>query len=163
MDILIRSLVVFAFLWLVVRVGGKREVAQLSAFDMILLITVGDLVSQGIVQEDYSVTAALIAVATFALAGMALNSIGLHVPSFRPWLAGRPRIVVRDGEPLLETLRGERMTIDDIHEAARQRGIRRLSDIELCVLETDGAFSFFTRDEDADDEDEDGAPDHDVT
>lgn len=157
MDILIRSLAIFAFLWLVVRVGGKREVAQLSAFDMILLITVGDLVSQGIVQEDYSVTAAVIAVSTFAMAGMALNTVAFHVPRFRPWLAGRPRIVVRDGEPLLDTLQGERMTIADVHEAARQQGIRRLSDIELCVLETDGAFSFFTRDHE---DEQDGAPDH---
>ncbi len=156
MDILIRALVIFLFLWFVVRVGGKREVAQLSAFDMILLITVGDLVSQGIVQEDYSVTAAVIAVATFTLAGMALNAVTFRWPRFRPWLAGRARIVIRDGEPLLETLSGERMTIQDVHEAARQQGIRRLSDIELCVLETDGSFSFFTRD---DGDDNDGAPD----
>lgn len=165
MDILIRSLVIFAFLWLVVRVGGKREVAQLSAFDMILLITVGDLVSQGVVQEDYSITAAMIAVATFAMAGMGLSALGMRFPSFRPWLSGRARIVVRDGEPLLDTLRGERMTIQDIHESARQQGIRRLRDIELCVLETDGSFSFFTRG-DADTstsstgDDRDGAPPH---
>ena len=155
MDILIRSLAIFLFLWLVVRVGGKREVAQLSAFDMILLVTVGDLVSQGIVQEDYSVTAAVIAVATFTLAGIALNAFTFRYPRFRPWLAGRARIVVRDGEPLLDTLAGERMTIQDVHEAARGQGIRRLSDIELCVLETDGSFSFFTRDEDGND----GSPD----
>ncbi len=155
MDILIRAAVIFLFLWFVVRVGGKREVAQLSAFDMILLITVGDLVSQGIVQEDYSLTAAIIAVATFTLAGIALNAFTFRFPRFRPWLAGRARIVVRDGEPLLETLSGERMTIQDVHEAARQQGIRRLSDIELCVLENDGSFSFFTRDND----DPDGAPD----
>ena len=130
MDILIRSLVIFLFLWFVVRVGGKREVAQLSAFDMILLITVGDLVSQGIVQEDYSVTAAVIAVATFTLAGIVLNAVTFRWPRFRPWLAGRARIVIRDGEPLLDTLSGERMTIQDVHEAARQQGIRRLSDIE---------------------------------
>ena len=143
-----------------VRVGGKREVAQLSAFDMILLITVGDLVSQGILQEDYSVTAAVIAVSTFAMAGIALNTLGFHYPRFRPWLAGRARVVVRDGEPLLDTLGGERMTIADVHEAARQQGIRRLSDIELCVLETDGSFSFFTSD---DGEGEDGASDHEIT
>lgn len=161
MDVLIRSLVIFGFLWLVVRVGGKREVAQLSAFDMILLITVGDLVSQGIVQEDYSVTAAVIAVSTFTVAGLALNSLAFHHPRFRPWLAGRARIVVRDGEPLLDTLAGERMTIQDVHEAARQQGIRRLSDIELCVLETDGRFSFFTR---GPGDDRDGAPaDHGIT
>ena len=108
------------------RVGGKREVAQLSAFDMILLITVGDLVSQGIVQEDYSVTAAVIAVTTFTLAGIALNAFTFRYPRFRPWLAGRARIVVRDGEPLLDTLAGERMTIQDVHEAARGAGHPRL-------------------------------------
>lgn len=156
MDVLIRAVAIFAFLWFVVRVGGKREVAQLSAFDMILLITVGDLVSQGIVQEDYSVTAAVIAVATFTLAGILLNAVTFRFPRFRPWLAGRARIVVRDGEPLLETLAGERMTIQDVHEAARQNGIRRLSEIELCVLETDGSFSFFTR---SGDDDTQGAPD----
>lgn len=154
MDILIRSLVIFLFLWLVVRVGGKREVAQLSAFDMILLITVGDLVSQGILQEDYSVTAAVIAVATFTVAGMGLSSLSFRYPRFRPWLAGRARIVVRDGEPLLDTLAGERMSLEDLQEAAREQGIRRLRDIELCVLETDGSFSFFTNDQD-----DTGAPD----
>ena len=158
MDILVRSVVIFGLLWFVVRVGGKREVAQLSAFDMILLITVGDLVSQGIVQEDYSVTAAIIAVCTFTLAGIALNAITFRYPRFRPWLAGRARIVVRNGEPLLETLTGERMTIQDVHEAARQQGIRRLGDIELCVLENDGSFSFFTYETDDRDE-RDGAPD----
>lgn len=147
MDVLIRSLVIFAFLWLIVRVGGKREVAQLSAFDMILLITVGDLVSQGIVQEDYSLTAAIIAVATFSVAGLVISSASIRFPPFRPWIAGRARIVVRDGEPLLDTLRGERITIQDIHEAAREQGIRRMSDIEMCVLETDGGFSFFTRED----------------
>ncbi|CAA9376494.1 MAG: probable membrane protein yetF [uncultured Nocardioides sp.] len=157
MDILIRALVIFTFLWLVVRIGGKREVAQLSAFDMILLVTVGDLVAQGVVQEDYSLTAAVIAVATFTLAGIVLNAVAFRYPRFRPWLAGRARVVVRDGEPLLETLAGERMTIADLNEAARQQGIRRLRDIELAVLETDGAFSFFTVDS-RDDDDQRGTP-----
>ncbi|MCD6641014.1 MAG: DUF421 domain-containing protein [Nocardioides sp.] len=155
MDILIRSVAIFVLLWLVVRVGGKREVAQLSAFDMILLITVGDLVSQGVVQEDYSLTAAVIAVATFSVAGMILTQLSFTFPKFRPWLAGSPRVVVRDGEPDLETLTGERMTLSDLHEAAREQGIRRLRDIELCVLETDGSFSFFTS---GDEDDRDGAP-----
>ena len=168
MDILIRALVIFVFLWIVVRIGGKREVAQLSAFDMILLITVGDLVSQGVTQEDYSLTAAIIAVSTFSVAGIVLSYVGFKVPAFRPWLSGRARIVVRDGEPLLGTLGGERMTIADVHEATRQQGIRRLSQVELCVLETDGSFSFFTNDEPDDPDgsggpdDRDGAPDRDT-
>jgi uncharacterized membrane protein YcaP (DUF421 family) len=146
MDILIRALVIFVFLWLVVRVGGKREVAQLSAFDMLLLVTVGDLVAQGVVQEDYSLTAALIAVATFTVASLVLSLLNLRFPGLQPWVGGRARIVVREGEPLLDVLHSEQLTLGDLHEAAREQGIRRLSDIEMCVLETDGAFSFFTHD-----------------
>lgn len=156
MDIVIRSLVIFAFLWLVIRVSGKREVGQLSAFDMILLVTVGDLVAQGVVQEDYSITAALLAVATFSLAGYVLAWVGFRFASTRQVLAGKPRVVVRDGEPVLEVLAGERLTLDDLNEAARQQGIRSLRDIELSVLETDGTFSFFTT---GPDDDREGAPD----
>lgn len=146
MDILIRSLVIFALLWFMVRLGGKREVAQLNAFDMILLITVGDLVSQAVLQEDYSLTAAVISVATFMMAGYLLTQVGFKVPFFRSWLAGAPRVVVRNGEPQLSVLNAERMSLADLHEACREQGIRRLSDIEMAVLETDGSFSFFTHD-----------------
>lgn len=143
MEVLIRALFIFVFLWIAIRLSGKREVAQLSAFDMILLITVGDLVSQAVLQEDYSVTSAIIAVSTFSLAGMGLAWLGLRFPRMQPVIDGTPRVVVRDGEPLLEVLASERMSIADLHGAAREQGIRRLRDIELCVLEPDGTFSFF--------------------
>lgn len=159
MDIVVRTLVVFLFLWLAIRVSGRREVAQLSAFDMILLVTAGDLVAQGVVQEDYSLSAALIAVSTMTLAGLALAWLAFRFPATRKVIAGVPRVVVRDGEPVLDVLNAERLTIADLHEACREQGIRRLSDVELCVLEVDGGFSFFTSD--SDDEDE-GAPEHTV-
>jgi uncharacterized membrane protein YcaP (DUF421 family) len=145
MDILIRSVVVFFVMWVVLRLGGKREVAQLSAFDLILLVTLGDLVSQGILQEDYSLTAVVIAVSTIALASMLLGVVGLRFPRARNVLGGTPRIVVRDGEPLVDVMRAELFTLDDLCESARQQGIRDLADIELSVLEADGTFSFFTR------------------
>ena len=144
MDVVIRSVVIFLLLWMVIRVSGKREVGQLSAFDLILLVTVGDLVSQGVVQEDYSLTAAVIAVSTFALLGVVLARLGFWLPGIRPTLAGVPRVVIRDGEPDMEVLKGERITMDDVFEACRKQGIRSLRDVELCVIEVDGTFSFFT-------------------
>ena len=163
MDVVLRSVVIFLLLWLVIRVSGKREVAQLSAFDLILLVTVGDLVSQGVVQEDYSLTAAVLAVATFALAGVTLARLGFWLPRARPVLAGVPRVVVRDGEPVMDVLASERFTMDDLFEACRNKGIRSLRDVELCVLETDGTFSFFTVEDADDDQDSDGGrDDHEV-
>lgn len=145
MDVVIRALVVFVFLWLVIRISGRREVAQLSAFDMILLVVLGDLVAEGVVQEDYSLTTAAIAVATMTLASVGLAWLGVRLPRSRPVLGGSPQVVVRDGEPLLDVLHTELLTIDDLKEACRKQSIRSLSDIELCVLEADGSFSFFTR------------------
>ncbi len=162
MDLVIRTLIVFLFLWLAIRISGRREVAQLSAFDMILLVTVGDLVAQGVVQEDYSLTTALVAVATMTLAGLALAWLEYRFPNAQPVISGVPRIVVRDGEPVLDVLDSERLTIQDIKEACRQQGIRRLSEVELCVLETNGSFSFFTRDDESDEKDSEGAPENDT-
>lgn len=144
MDIVVRAAVVFLVLWLAIRVSGKREVAQLSAFDMIMVVTLGDLVAQGVVQEDYSLSAATLAVSTFCLLSLLLAWMHYRFPRTRPLLSGRARVVVRDGEPVLEVLSSERVTIEDVHEAAREKGIRSLRDIELCVLEVDGGFSFFT-------------------
>lgn len=152
MDIIVRASVVFVVLWLAIRVSGKREVAQLSAFDMIMVVTLGDLVAQGVVQEDYSLTAATLAVSTFCVLSLALAWTHYRFPRSRPLLAGRARVVVRDGEPMLEVLSSERVTIGDLHEAAREKGIRSLRDIELCVLEVDGGFSFFTVDRSSADE-----------
>jgi uncharacterized membrane protein YcaP (DUF421 family) len=156
MDVVIRTLVIFLFLWLAIRISGRREVAQLSAFDMILLVTVGDLVAQGVVQEDYSLTTALVAVSTMTLAGLGLAWADFRFPAARPVIAGVPRIVMRDGEPVLEVLHSERLTIEDVQEACRQQGIRRLSEVELCVLETNGSFSFFTNEGNSDEHE--GAP-----
>ncbi|WP_110182059.1 DUF421 domain-containing protein [Nocardioides solisilvae] len=144
MEVVLRALLVFAFAWVVIRVSGKREVAQLSAFDLILLVTIGDLVSDGVLQEDASLTAAMLAVATFALAAMGLGLVSRRFPRVRPVLEGPPRVVIRRGEPLLDVLDGEQLTFDDLVEAAREQGIRRLSDVEVAVLEVNGGFSFFT-------------------
>lgn len=152
MDIVLRSLLVFLFLWMVIRVSGKRQAAQLSAFDLILLVTVGDLVAQGVLQDDISLVGAGLAVSTFALAAMATAWVSRRFGArVRPALEGHPRVVVRDGEPMLDILASEQLTFDDLAEAARQQGVRRFSDVELAVLEASGAFSFFTRQDDGSD------------
>lgn len=145
MDVFIRSVVIFTVLWISLRIVGKREVAQLNAFDMILLITMGDLVSQGVVQEDYSLTSATIAVLTFALFGTALSWFSFRFPRARPLLDGRPQIVIRDGRTMMDVLASERLTLEDLHQAARENGIRDLGSVEVGVLEPDGKFSFISR------------------
>ncbi len=144
MDIVIRAAVIFLFLWVTIRITGKREISQMSAFDLILLVTLGDLISQNIMQEDFSLTAGILAVSTFALLSLILARISFQFRATRPLLEGTPRVIVRQGVPDMEILSSERVTLDDLFEAARQHGIRDLREVDLCVLEANGSFSFFT-------------------
>jgi uncharacterized membrane protein YcaP (DUF421 family) len=144
MEIVVRAAVVFLFLWLITRIVGRSTLGELSTFELLLYVTMGDLVQQGITQQDYSVTAALLAVGVFALLTIALSYASWRFPGMRPLIRGRPVIVVRDGEPLTDEMGRQRMAFDDLVEAAREQGIRRLSEIEVAVLETNGKLSFFT-------------------
>jgi uncharacterized membrane protein YcaP (DUF421 family) len=148
MEIVVRAAILFAFLWLVTRVVGRSTLGELSTFELLLYVTMGDLVQQGVTQQDYSVTAAVLAVGVFALLTIALSYASWRLPKLRPMIRGRPVIVVRDGSPLTDEMARQRMPFDDLVEAAREQGIRRISDIEIAVLETNGRLSFFTSNDD---------------
>jgi uncharacterized membrane protein YcaP (DUF421 family) len=145
MELVIRATVVFWFLWLVVRGTGKRSLAELTPLDLLLVVVIGDLVQQGVTQEDMSVTGAALAVSVFVIWTFLADWFGRRSPRMGRFLNGEPVIVVRDGEPLVDRLERERITLWDLVEAARIDGIGALSDIEFAVLETDGRFSFIKK------------------
>jgi uncharacterized membrane protein YcaP (DUF421 family) len=153
MEVVVRAVVVFFFLWLVTRVVGRAALGELSTFELLLYVTMGDLVQQAVTQQDYSVTAAFLAVGVFALLTVLLTWIAWRWPQTRSWINGVPVVVVQTGEPQPRVMAQHRLTFDDLIAAARQQGIRRVSDIDIAVLETDGRISFFTVDDS-----ESGAP-----
>lgn len=134
----------FLFLWIVTRAVGRSTLGELSTFELLLYVTMGDMVQQAVTQQDYSVTAGVLAVGTFALMTVALSWLQWRRPRTRPWVTGRPLLVFRDGEPLEENMRSERLAVADVLAAAREEGIRHTSEIEFAVLEADGRLSFFT-------------------
>ncbi len=148
MEIVIRALVIFVFVWLITRASGRATLGELSAFELLLYVTMGDLVQQAVTQQDYSVTGAMLAVATFALLTIGLSWAQWRVPRVRPAVTGRPLLVFEHGRPVDATLHTQRMSLADLLVAAREQGITRTSEIEYAVLEADGKVSFFTRDSD---------------
>ncbi|MGZ4447934.1 MAG: DUF421 domain-containing protein [Nocardioides sp.] len=145
MEIVVRALVVFLFLWMVTRAVGRSTLGELSTFELLLYVTMGDLVQQGVTQQDYSVTAAMLAVGTFATATVLLSWLQWRMPRARPLVTGRPLLVMEDGHPLEDAMRSQRLSMPDLLVSAREQGIRRLADVEYAVLEADGRVSFFTR------------------
>jgi uncharacterized membrane protein YcaP (DUF421 family) len=147
MEIVVRALVIFVFLWIITRAVGRSSLGELSTFQLLLYVTMGDLVQQAITQQDYSVTAGILAVSTFALLTVVFGWINWRFPRTRPLIHGLPLVVVKDGEPLLDAMARERMTLTDLYSQARQQGIGNISNVDIAVLETDGKVSFFTKDD----------------
>ncbi len=144
MEIVVRALVVFFFLWLVTRVAGRTTLGELSTFELLLYVTMGDLVQQAVTQQDYSVTSAFLAVGVFTLLTVALSYLAWRWPKLSPFVNGSPVPVIEGGRMLPDAMKGQRLSFSDLATAARQQGIRRISDIEVAVLEADGRMSFFT-------------------
>jgi uncharacterized membrane protein YcaP (DUF421 family) len=145
MDIVYRAALIFVFLWVITRVVGRTSLGELSTFDLILYIVMGDLIQQAVTQQDYSMSSAVLAVGVFALLTIALSYASWRLPTLRPLIRGTPVLVLQSGTPLTDTMRRQRLTMDDLMAAAREQGIRRLSDVDVAVLEADGKISFFTR------------------
>jgi uncharacterized membrane protein YcaP (DUF421 family) len=142
MDLVLRAIVVFAFVLLLTRVIGKRELGSLQPIDLILLIVLGDALQQGLTQDDYSLTGAILVVSTIALLQVFTSWLAYRFPRTRPVLEGEPIIVIHNGELIQRNLDRERLTIDDLAEEARKQQIAHLSEVRFAVLETSGSISF---------------------
>lgn len=145
MGIVVRSVVIYAFLWLILRAIGKRELAQLTALDLVVVVVMGDLVQQGLTLEDMSVTGAMLAITPMALLTIAAGAVAVRWPRAARVIEGVPVVVLHRGKVVMEALRNERLDLADLYEAARTEGISDLRDVEWCVLEDDGRFSFLRR------------------
>jgi len=145
MDIALRGIALFLFVFLLTRVIGRRELSTLQPFDLILLIVLGDLIQQGLTQDDYSVTGAVIAVSTIAVLQVLTSYVSFRFSWARRILDGEPLVLVQDGKVIEKNLRRERLTADDVAEKARASQIASLKDVQWAVFEPSGAISFIPK------------------
>jgi uncharacterized membrane protein YcaP (DUF421 family) len=144
-DIVVRSAIIFAIVFLVIRVIGRRELSRMEPFDLIILVVIGDIIQQGVNQSDLSVTGALISVATIALLTVAVSWIGFRFRAVRPLLESRPIVLVEDGRVIEGNLRRERLTVEEITSQARLQKINSLERVQWAVLERSGDISFIEK------------------
>jgi uncharacterized membrane protein YcaP (DUF421 family) len=145
MDIALRGLALFAFVYLLTRVIGRRELSSLQPFDLILLIVLGDLIQQGLTQDDYSVTGAVIAVGTIASLQVLMSWSSFTFPWLRRVLDGHPIVLVEDGRVIERNLRRERLTMDDLAKQARANQLASLEDVQWAIFEPSGTISFIEK------------------
>jgi len=142
MDIVVRAIVAFIFVFVLTRAVGRRELSSLEPFDLILLITIGDLMQQGVTQNDFSVTGMMLAVGTIALLTVLVSYLSWKFRSLRPVLEGEPLILVENGSFVDGNLARNRITREEVAGAARLQNIASVDDVRWAVLETNGQISF---------------------
>ena len=145
MDIVIRAAFGFLFVFFLTRVVGRRELSSMEPFDLIMLVMIGDLVQQGVTQNDFSVTGLVLAGGTVGLMTVVLAWLDFRIPFIRPVIAGQPIIVLEDGKPIERNLSRNRMTVEELAAEARQQGLESLDKAKWAVLEPNGTVSFVER------------------
>jgi uncharacterized membrane protein YcaP (DUF421 family) len=145
MDLVVRATVAFLFVYFLTRVIGRRELSSMEPFDLIMLVMIGDLVQQGVTQNDFSVTGSLLVGSTIGLLTVLVSYTSFRFPRLRPVLDGEPVIVVEDGAPIDRNLRRNRITLEELAAAGRQNGFDSLDQIRWAVLETNGSISFIPK------------------
>jgi uncharacterized membrane protein YcaP (DUF421 family) len=149
MDVVARAFLAFCFVFVVTRLIGRRELSSLEPFDLILLIVIGDLIQQGVTQNDLSFTGLVLAAGSFGVLTLAVSYLGWRFPRVRPLFEPEPLILVEDGKVVERNLRKERMTPEEIAGEARLQQISSLDEVQWAVLESGGRISFIPRNGDS--------------
>lgn len=147
MDIVARAAVMFAVLYVLLRLMGKRELGQLTPFELVVMIVLGDLIQQGVTHNDFSITGAILAITTFAFLAILMSWITYLFPSAEKLLDGEPRVVIRDGHLIAENLRRDRITQSEVESEMRLAGIARMDQVAWGILEPQGKISFIRKED----------------
>lgn len=142
MDAVLRTMAIYVFLLLMFRISGRRTLSQLTTFDFVLLLVIGEATQQALLGEDFSLTNAFLVILTLLTADIGLSLVKQHSPRAEKLIDGVPMIIVENGKPLRDRLHKSRISEEDILEAARRlQGLERLDQIKFAVLEVSGGIT----------------------
>lgn len=146
METVLRAASVYVILLLLFRLAGRRSLHQITTFDLVLLLIIGEVAQPALTGDDMSVTTAMIAIVTLLVIDIAFSLIKRDVPLADRILDGQPTLLVLNGALLDREMRMARVDLADVMQAARERqGIVRLEDVGMAVLEVGGAISIIPR------------------
>jgi len=135
---ILRSLLVFVFLAVALRLGGKRELGQINVLDLAVLLLASNALQNALIGNDDSVTGGVIGAGTLFVANYVFVRLTFSSVRARRILEGRPRVLLRNGEPDREALWREAITESELVDVALEKGFSDLGEVGLIVLETNG-------------------------
>lgn len=137
---ILRPIIVYAFLVLLLRVFGKRELAQLNPFDLVVLLSLSNTVQNAIIGDDNTVAGGLIGAFTLLFVNYLVVRFLFRHRRLDQIIEGKPTVLVKDGHICKDALAKELITVPELRTLARRQGFEGLHEIESCILEPGGAF-----------------------
>jgi uncharacterized membrane protein YcaP (DUF421 family) len=147
---IIRPVIVYGFLIIGLRLSGKRELAQLNPFDLVVLLMLSNTVQNAIIGNDNTLTGGLIGAATLLVLNYVVVGFTYRRMKLERFIEGSADLLVKNGQPILARLHRERITLAELRSAARRSGFASLDDVKEAVLEPNGTVSFIARDKTSD-------------
>jgi uncharacterized membrane protein YcaP (DUF421 family) len=142
MDSVIRAAVVYLFMLVVVRLAGRRTLAELTNFDFVLLLIVSEAAQNCMIGDDYSITNGFLVILTLVTLDVGLSLLKQRSRLVEKWVDGLPTILVEHGRPLKDRMGRARVDESDVLGAAREiHGLERMDQIKYAVLEPNGQIS----------------------
>ena len=146
-EIALRTAAIYAVVLLGVRLSGKREVGQMTPFDLTLLLLISNAVQNAMTGPDTSLLGGVIAASTLLLLNYLIAEVSGGNRRFRKFVQGQPSLLVHDGEIITAHMAKEHVSMDELQRALREHGIASYHDVALAVLEVDGSISCLKYDE----------------
>jgi uncharacterized membrane protein YcaP (DUF421 family) len=140
-DIILRTVAVYLVILIGLRLAGKRELGQMTVFDLVVLLLIANAVQNAMVGPDTSLLGGLLAAVMLLFLNAIIARLRLRSPLLRRLVEGKPTLLVLRGEPILDHLRRESIDQETLEAALREHGVNDLTDVEMAVLEIDGSIS----------------------
>ena len=142
MESVLRAAAVYLFVLVVFRISGKRSMSQITTFDFILLLIIGEATQQALLGDDFSVANACVTIATLMTRELGFSKAEGRWPSFGRVVGSLPVIVVEDGKLIDSAAKQEGVTAAEILEAGREKhGLERMDQVKYAILERHGGIS----------------------
>lgn len=147
LDVVVRSLCVYLFMIIAIRLFGKNQLSQLNAGDVVLLLLISNAVQNAMVGQDTSLQGGLIAALVLFVANFLLKRLMFSNHSFETFMEDDPVILIKDGVMDQKALDRVKITKDELDEAIREHGVDGIKNVKLSILEVDGNISVISEDE----------------
>jgi uncharacterized membrane protein YcaP (DUF421 family) len=140
-EIFLRTAAIYLVVLVGVRLSGKREVGQMTPFDLTLLLLLSNAVQNAMTGPDTSLLGGVVAASTLLVLNYLIAEVSGGNRRFRRFVQGQPSLLVHDGEVIASHMAKEHVSMDELQRAMREHGVASLHDIALAVLEVDGSIS----------------------